>query len=406
MNDAFICLGSNIERELNYPEALKRLRALGKLTAVSPVYNTAAVGGDANTPRFYNGAAQLETDLSPHALRNALREIEHEMGRVRTADKYAPRPIDLDLVLYGEAMIDDGELKLPDPQIFERAFMARALAHVNPDYVIPPDGPTLAELACRLRGKPGEMVEVDAMSEMAQELVQKPIKERMVMTEQRGASGRGYGDDEWGKPMPEFEMPRPLPEMRVAPDRETAHEAIADAVRTILLNVGEDPTREGLLKTPERVAKAYDELLEGYTIDPVALINDAFFDTEYHDMVIVQDIEFFSMCEHHMLPFFGKAHVAYIPEGQVLGLSKIPRIVEMYARRLQLQEKMTHEIADFIQELLHPRGVAVIVSGQHMCSMMRGVNKPDAKMVTQVMYGEFQNREVREQLNERLRQDD
>lgn len=414
MNDAFVFIGSNIERETNYLAAVKRLRELGRLTAASPVYDTVALGGAdagaADAPRYYNGAVQLETELSPHALRNALREIEHDMGRVRSTDKYAPRPIDLDLVLYGEATIDDGELRLPDPHIFERGFMARALAHVNSDYVVPPDGPTLAELACRVRGRPGEMIELPEITERVQQLVQKPIKEQFVMPEQKSSQktfgARGYNDEEWGKPMAEFEMPRPLPEMRVAPDADVAHEAIAEAVRSILLNVGEDPTREGLLKTPERVAKAYDELLAGYAVDPVALINDAFFDTEYHDMVIVQDIEFFSMCEHHMLPFFGKVHVAYIPEGQVLGLSKIPRIVEMYARRLQLQEKMTHEIADFIQELLHPRGVAVIVTGQHMCSMMRGVNKPDAKMVTQVMYGDFQKREVREQLNERLRADD
>lgn len=409
MNDAYIFIGSNIEREKNYPDAVNRLRALGRIVEVSPVYDTSAVGVGEDAARFYNGAVWLETELSPHALRNELRAIERAMGRVRRADKNAPRTIDLDLVLYDEATIDDGELRIPDPHIFERAFMARALAHLNPDYVIPPDGPTLAELACRLRGKAGDMIEVPELGTEIEAWVEKPFEERVPMSTNKAASARGFGEDEWGNLMPEFETPRPLPEMRVVgsvPDKTAAREAIADAVRTILWNVGEDPTREGLLKTPERVAKAYEELLEGYAIDPVALINDAFFDTEYHDMVVIKDIEFFSMCEHHMLPFFGKAHVAYIPEGQVLGLSKIPRIVEMYARRLQLQEKMTHEIADFIQDLLHPRGVAVIVTGQHMCSMMRGVNKPDAKMVTQVMYGEFQKREVREQLNERLREDD
>lgn len=406
MNEAYIFVGSNIEREKNYPDAVRRLREVGNLVAVSPVYDTGAVGSDPTAPRFYNGAVWLDTPLSPHALRNALREIEYAMGRVRTADKNAPRTIDLDLVLYGEALIDDGELQIPDPSIFERGFMARALAHVNPDYVIPPDGPTLAELACRVRGKPGGVEEVPGVTLQVQEMVEKSVEERMSMSEHKAFNARGFEDDEWGSPMPEFETPRHLPEMRIASEKQVARQAIAGAVRTILLNVGEDPEREGLLKTPERVAKAYDELLAGYNVDPVALINDAFFDTEYHDMVVVKDIEFFSMCEHHMLPFFGKAHVAYIPEGKVLGLSKIPRIVEMYARRLQLQEKMTHEIADFIQELLHPRGVAVIVTGQHMCSMMRGVNKPDAKMVTQVMYGAFQDREMRDQLNDRLRSEE
>lgn len=405
MNDAYIFIGSNIEREKNYVAAVKRLRTLGTVLAVSPVYETPAIGGDELTPKYYNGAVWLNTALAPHALRNALRAIEAEMGRVRTHDKFAPRPIDLDLVLYDEALMDDGELKIPDPHLFERAFMARTLAHLNPDYVIPPDGPTLAELACRLRGDARQMVEVAEMSDQLLHLAQKPFKEQARMSELEIKTVRGHGDDEWGTPMPDFEATRVLSAMRVAPETPEAQQAIAEAVRTILLNVGEDPTREGLLKTPERVARAYDELLAGYRVDPVALINDAFFDTEYHDMVVVKDIEFFSLCEHHMLPFFGKAHVAYIPEGQVLGLSKIPRIVDMYARRLQLQEKMTHEIADFIQELLNPRGVAVIVTGQHMCSMMRGVNKPDAKMVTQVMYGSFQEREVREQLNERLREE-
>lgn len=407
MNDAYILIGSNIEREKNYPDAVKRLRGLGQLVAVSPVYETAAVGGDANTPQFYNGAVWLATDLSPHALRNALRQVEREMGRVRTADKFAPRVIDLDLVLFGEVTIDDGELKLPDPQIFERAFAAHALAHLNPDYVIPPDGPTLAELACRLRGTPGEMIEIPEVSEQIQQWVKTSVKEQRVMSEEKALSVPGFRDNEWGSPIPDAAPGHLLPAMRVAEinETETAHAAIEDAVRTILLNVGEDPTREGLLKTPERVAKAYDELLAGYNVDPVALINGAFFDTDYHDMVLIKDIEFFSLCEHHMLPFFGKAHVAYIPEGKVLGLSKIPRIVEMFARRLQLQENMTREIADFLQDLLHPRGIAVIITGHHMCSMMRGVKKPDAKMVTQVMYGAFQERAVREQLNDCLLQD-
>jgi GTP cyclohydrolase I len=228
----------------------------------------------------------------------------------------------------------------------------------------------------------------------------------MGMSDKGSLNAHGFHDDEWGDPMPETESMRRLPEMQVATEKQLARSAIADAVRTILVNLGEDPEREGLLKTPERVARAYEEIFAGYDVDPESMINDAFFDTEYNDMVVVKDIEFFSMCEHHMLPFFGKAHVAYIPDGKVLGLSKIPRIVEMYARRLQLQEKLTHEIADFIQELLNPRGVAVIMTGQHMCSMMRGVNKPDARMVTQVMYGAFQEREVRGQLNDRLREDE
>ncbi len=165
--------------------------------------------------------------------------------------------------------------------------------------------------------------------------------------------------------------------------------AIENAVENILLAVGEDPEREGLLRTPQRVAKAYDELLSGYRTDPAKLINNAIFDVDYDDMVIVRDIEYSSLCEHHMLPFLGKAHVAYIPNKKVIGLSKIPRIVDMFARRLQVQERMTRQIADFINEVLEPKGVAVVMDGVHMCSMMRGVKKHGSGMTTSAMLGTF-----------------
>jgi GTP cyclohydrolase I len=170
-------------------------------------------------------------------------------------------------------------------------------------------------------------------------------------------------------------------------------EGVADAVRQILLSVGEDPDRDGLRRTPDRIARMYREILAGYHADPVALVNDALFDVEYDEMVVVKDIEFFSMCEHHMLPFFGRASVAYAPRGKVIGLSKIPRIVEMYARRLQVQERMTRQIADLIDEVLDPYGVAVVIEASHMCSMMRGVKKEHARMVTSTMLGCFKENE-------------
>lgn len=168
---------------------------------------------------------------------------------------------------------------------------------------------------------------------------------------------------------------------------------IEDATREILTAVGEDPTREGLLNTPNRVARMYEELLDGYRTDPVKLINGALFDVEYDDMVIVKDIEFSSLCEHHMLPFLGHAHVAYIPRGKVIGLSKIPRIVDMFAHRLQVQERMTRQVANFLSEILDARGVAVVVEGKHMCSLMRGVEKHDSSMTTSTMLGAFRERE-------------
>jgi GTP cyclohydrolase IA len=165
--------------------------------------------------------------------------------------------------------------------------------------------------------------------------------------------------------------------------------AVEESVRTLLCNIGEDPDREGLQRTPERVARMYDELTAGYHTDPVKLINGALFTVDYSEMVIVKDIDFYSLCEHHMLPFYGTAHVAYIPNGKVLGLSKIPRIVEMFARRLQVQERLTEQIADFIDEVVSPQGVAVVVEGVHMCSMMRGVKKANASMITSAVRGTF-----------------
>ena len=165
--------------------------------------------------------------------------------------------------------------------------------------------------------------------------------------------------------------------------------AIEEAVTKILNAVGEDPQREGLQFTPRRVARMYHELLGGYTMDSDAIVNGALFEVQYDEMVLVRDIEFFSLCEHHMLPFMGRVHVAYIPNGKVLGLSKIPRIVDMYARRLQVQERMTRQIADFLRDLLKPQGVAVVVEAMHLCSMMRGVKKHDARMTTSAMHGAF-----------------
>jgi GTP cyclohydrolase I len=168
-------------------------------------------------------------------------------------------------------------------------------------------------------------------------------------------------------------------------------EALEKTIGQMLVLFGEDPERQGLRRTPERVARMYAELLSGYRMDPLALVNDALFDVSYDEMVIVRDIEFYSLCEHHLLPFIGRAHVAYLPKGRVLGLSKIPRLVDMFARRLQVQERMTRQIAEFIQELLQPLGVAVIVEGLHLCTMMRGVKKHDARMTTSTMLGGFRN---------------
>jgi GTP cyclohydrolase I len=164
---------------------------------------------------------------------------------------------------------------------------------------------------------------------------------------------------------------------------------IESAVREILLSAGEDPQREGLLNTPSRVARMYRELLSGYTVDPTALINGALFQAEYDEMIVVRDIEFGSLCEHHMLPFIGHVHVAYVPRERILGLSKIPRVVDMFAQRLQVQERLTRQIADFLVEVIQPQGVAVVIEALHMCAAMRGVKKTQARMQTSAMLGVF-----------------
>ena len=164
---------------------------------------------------------------------------------------------------------------------------------------------------------------------------------------------------------------------------------IESLIKELLIEIGEDPTREGLVKTPERVAKAWQFLANGYKEDLESIINDAIFREDYDEMVTVKDIDFFSLCEHHLLPFFGKAHVSYIPNGKIIGLSKIPRIVDMFGRRLQVQERMTQQIAETINDVLSPKGVAVVLEGQHMCMQMRGVEKQNSYATTSAMIGQF-----------------
>lgn len=175
----------------------------------------------------------------------------------------------------------------------------------------------------------------------------------------------------------------------IAPLKEEQVQMMADAYRSILLNMGEDPDREGLLKTPMRAAKAMDFLTHGYRQNPKAILESALFHEDYKQIVIVKDIEIYSLCEHHLLPFFGKAHIGYIPNGTIVGLSKIPRVVECFARRLQLQERLTTEIKDCLQEVLNPIGVAVVIEAQHLCMSMRGIQKQNSVTTTSEFTGAF-----------------
>ena len=185
-------------------------------------------------------------------------------------------------------------------------------------------------------------------------------------------------------------MKREIEDLAIAPSLD-----IAGQVRNMLTSLGEDPEREGLLRTPLRFEKAMQYLTSGYTKNLDDLVNDAMFKVDYDEMVIVKDIEFYSLCEHHMLPFYGKVHVAYLPEGKVIGLSKIPRIIDMFSRRLQVQERLTHQIAEAIQEVTQPKGVGVIVEARHFCMMMRGVEKQCSSTVTSSMLGAFRAKETR-----------
>jgi len=181
---------------------------------------------------------------------------------------------------------------------------------------------------------------------------------------------------------------------------------ISELMREVLVELGEDPDREGLIRTPLRTEKALTYLTSGYSADLSAIVNDALFDVEYDEMVIVKDIEFFSLCEHHLLPFYGKAHVAYLPGHKVIGLSKLPRIVDVFARRLQVQERMTQQIAETIQDVLKPKGVGVICEARHFCMMMRGVEKQHSGTVTSSMLGAFRdNKETRDEFLALVKQD-
>ena len=169
----------------------------------------------------------------------------------------------------------------------------------------------------------------------------------------------------------------------------TNHDTLEQLTRNLLKEIGENPDREGLLRTPSRVAKSWEFFSKGYNQNLEDIINNAIFEEDAKDMVIVRDVEFFSLCEHHLLPFFGKAHVGYIPNGKVIGLSKIPRIIDMFSRRLQVQERLTHQVAEVLQDVLNPIGVAVVMEGRHMCMQMRGVEKQNSFASTSAMLGQF-----------------
>jgi GTP cyclohydrolase I len=354
--EAIISLGSNIEKERHLPEAIRLLRRHRSIEVrkVSRFFESDPVGGPADAPGFFNAAVVACTDLDPQQLREELRHIEEVLGRQRTEDKNAPRTIDLDIAYYGDVRAEFDGWTIPDPATVTAPHVAIPIADVAPTWVDPVTGKTAYDL----------MLDVDAAREAV-----KPVTSIRLATpyESRGPEEFDQAGDVY------------------APQLEAI-------VRAQLLEIGENPDREGLVRTPLRVAKALDFLTNGYSTSLSEVVNNAVFDGEGADeMVLVKDIEFYSMCEHHMLPFFGKAAVAYLPKGKIIGLSKVARVVDLYARRLQVQERLTNQVADAMKEILDPLGVGVVIEGQHLCMMMRGVQKQDSSTVTSAMRGTFKS---------------
>lgn len=350
-----ISVGSNVDRERHLPEAVRLLRRnrFIDVNEVSRVFESPSIGGPSDAPDFYNAAVHACTGLAPKQLRDELRHIEAVLGRVRGEDPDAPRTIDLDIAYYEDLVEDSEGLRIPDPEVLKAPHVVVPIADVAAEWVHPETSQTAYEIASALD----------------------TTKVRVVPNLHLTSRKRSSVDDNWDDDRQEVYAPK-----------------IEALVRQQLIEIGEDPEREGLLRTPLRVAKATDYITSGYATSLEDVVNNAVFDAEGADeIVLVKDIEFYSMCEHHMLPFFGKAAVAYLPNDKIIGLSKMARIVDLYARRLQVQERLTNQVAQAMQDVLNPHGVAVVMDGRHLCMMMRGVQKQESSTVTSAMLGTFKS---------------
>jgi GTP cyclohydrolase I len=349
-----VSLGSNIDPGFNLAAALDMIDAMGdiEILATSTIYESEAVGGD--YPPFHNAAVLVETGLGPSDLRSTLKRIEAALGRVRSEDRNAPRTIDLDVTVFGD--LQDADLNIPDPQLEEYPFVAIPAGEVAAEMPVPGRNKTLGEIAETMSGA--------GLRELTMSGTRK-------MSERDHALSPDEAFEEYG------------------PSDESFNPQFEKLVREQLEILGEDPDREGLIRTPYRVAKAMAYLTRGYTQSLKEVINNAIFQSDTEDMVMLKDIEFYSMCEHHLLPFFGRAHVAYIPNGRVIGVSKLARIVDVFARRMQIQERLANQVADALMECLEPHGVAVVMEAAHLCMLMRGVQKQNSEMVTSALRGSF-----------------
>ncbi|MEY8459009.1 GTP cyclohydrolase I FolE [Lactococcus ileimucosae] len=348
MQTVYLSLGSNIGDKQAYLQEAVNL--LGQNSAVliekkSKVYQTSPVGGVPQDD-FVNMALKLSTTLEAETLLEVIHDIEVKLNRVR-AVHWGPRTIDIDILFYGTEKLREEHLTIPHKELFNRLFVLIPL--------------------------------MDILEEGFE--YEKQVKQAISKLD--------------GTEQKVIEIP----------EEKTARKRIEDAVRDILMAVGEDPEREGLLETPERVAKMYEEILssqklldfEEYKLFKIEA-------TEQEQSILIKDIPFYSMCEHHMLPFFGTANVAYIPkDGNIIGLSKIPRLVNYVSRKLSVQENITRDIAEILNDILQPKGVAVVVEARHMCIEMRGVKKGNSQTRTSFFLGEFEeNREMRLEFLESL----
>ena len=358
MAQALIIAGSNLDRENNLPRAIALVRhhAAIVLRAVSPIYETgsgAALRGPQSA--FYDLALLIETDLSPEALRHALREIEDVAGPRAGQRVAAPIPIDLDIALYGQEVIESDGHRIPDPDILRCPARCRAAGRRGPRLGASGTGQTLREIA----------------------------------------DSQHYTDKELRRVM-DTRIAFVVPDSHYATDIDARAGEVYDPhfeslVEQMLVRLGEDPEREGLRRTPLRVAKAMDFLTSGYNVSLDDVVNDAIFEDCCQEMVIVKDIEFYSLCEHHMLPFFGKAHRGLRSERQDHRAEQGGAAGGHVARRLQVQERLTNQIADAMMEILTPHGVGVVLEASHFCMMMRGVEKQNSSTVTSAVRGSFQD---------------
>ena len=389
---ALIGIASNKDATRNIRQALDALDQHPdcRVAAVSRFFSNPARDADGNpsgAAAYVNGAALLETDLDVEALKTLLKEIEAACGRTR-ANAEAGVTVDLDLVmLKGTSQAERANAATPGracQTLFCHSGRAdcRRLDHTGPNSDICRIGPHYRYTGTGVCPTMKSSPLLDSL--LAESLHNGHVKSN-------GTNGHGPTNNH--------------ATLDPATPKTAVHDAELEAmIERILVRVGEDPARDGLVRTPLRVARALDELTVGYRTDVADVVNDAIFEDDGEEMVLVKDIEFYSLCEHHMLPFYGKVHIAYVPDGKIIGLSKLARIADVFARRLQVQERLTNQIADALEELLAPRGVAVMAEAAHFCMMMRGVQKQNSTTVTTAMRGVFKtDKELRREFMSTVR---